>query len=137
MARLWRTSIPGTRMDWPTEIHIALQALARNKLTTGLAMLGICLGVAAYVSSVSIGKGAARQIQDQIEGLGENMIWVEAGSRNVNGVRTGTHGTKSLTTLDAIAIQTQVELISNASPNVDSRVQLVNGHRNWATRVRG
>jgi putative ABC transport system permease protein len=84
-------------MDWPPEIRIALQALARNKLTSGLAMLGICFGVAAYVCSVSIGRGASRQIQDAIEGLGENMIWIEAGSRNVNGVRTGTHGETSLT----------------------------------------
>jgi putative ABC transport system permease protein len=124
-------------MNWPPEVQIALQALARNKMTSGLAMLGICFGVGAYICSVSIGKGAARQIQDQIEGLGENMIWVEAGSRNVNGVRTGTHGDKSLTPGDAVAIGTQIALISNASPNVDARAQVVHGNKNWATRVRG
>jgi putative ABC transport system permease protein len=124
-------------MDWPPEIRIALQALARNKLTSGLAMLGICFGVAAYVCSVSIGRGATRQIQDAIEGLGENMIWIEAGSRNVNGVRTGTHGETSLTTQDVVAIRSQVPLISNVSPNVDARAQVIRGHHNWPTRVRG
>jgi putative ABC transport system permease protein len=124
-------------MNWPPEIQIALQALARNKLTSGLAMLGICFGVGAYVCSVSIGRGASRQIQEQIDGLGENMIWIEAGSRNVNGVRTGTHGDNSLTALDVMAIQSQVQLVTNTSPNVDARVQVIRGNHNWSTRVRG
>jgi putative ABC transport system permease protein len=124
-------------MRWATEITIALDALARNKLTSALAMLGICFGVGAYICSVSIGSGAARQIQDQMDGLGENMIWVEAGSRNVNGVRSGTHGTTSLTTGDWQAIATQVPLVSAASPNVDARVQVILNHRNWSSRVRG
>ena len=124
-------------MNWPPEIQIALQALMRNKMTSGLAMLGICFGVGAYVCSVSIGKGASRQIQAQIEGLGVNMIWIEAGSRNVNGVRTGTHGDNSLTVQDVMAIQSQVQLVANTSPNVDARVQVIRGNHNWSTRVRG
>jgi putative ABC transport system permease protein len=119
------------------EVQIALQALARNKLTSGLAMLGICFGVAAYICSVSIGNGASSQIQDQISKLGENMIWVEAGSRSVNGVRSGTHGTTSLTTGDMDAIRDQVPLIAAVSANVDARVQAVVNHHNWPTRVRG
>jgi putative ABC transport system permease protein len=124
-------------MRWATEIAIALEALARNKLTSALAMLGICFGVGAYICSVSIGSGAARQIQEQMNGLGENMIWVEAGSRNVNGVRSGTHGTTSLTTEDWRAIAAQVPLVSAASPNVDARVQVILNHHNWSSRVRG
>jgi putative ABC transport system permease protein len=119
------------------EIQIALQNMARNRLTSGLTMLGICFGVGAYICSVAIGEGAARQIQEQISNLGENMIWVEAGGRNINGLRTGSHGTTSLTVGDLNAIRQQVPLIASISPNVDGRGQIIFGNQNWTTRVRG
>jgi putative ABC transport system permease protein len=81
-------------------IRIALRALARNLLRSGLSMLGISIGVGAFIGSVAVGHGAARQIEEQIRSLGENFIWIEAGNRNVNGVRTGTHGTQSLPLLE-------------------------------------
>ena len=71
-------------------------------------MLSISIGVSGFIASVAVGEGAARQIQEQISSLGENLIWIEAGGRNVNGVRTGTHGTKSLMLADAHAIEREI-----------------------------
>jgi putative ABC transport system permease protein len=118
-------------------VRIALRALARNKLRSGLTMLGISIGVAAFICSVAVGEGASSQIEAQIRSLGDNMIWIEAGGRNVNGVRTGTHGTKSLTLADLRAIQQQIPLVFNVSPNVDTRVTVVYQDQNWFTQVRG
>jgi putative ABC transport system permease protein len=118
-------------------LRIALRALARHKLRSGLSMLGLSIGVAAFLCSVAVGQGASRQIEEQIRNLGENLIWIEAGGRNVNGVRTGTHGTQSLTLWDMRAVQQQIPLISQLSPNVDRRVQVVYGNQNWGTQVRG
>jgi putative ABC transport system permease protein len=118
-------------------VGIALRALARYKMRSVLAMLGISIGVGAFICSVAVGEGASSQIQEQIRSLGENMIWIEAGSRNVNGVRTGTHGTKSLTQGDARAIQEQVLLVSSVSPNVDTRTTIMYHNQNWFTQVRG
>jgi len=118
-------------------IRIALRALARNLLRSGLSMLGISIGVGAFICSVAVGQGAARQIEEQIRSLGENFIWIEAGNRNVNGVRTGTHGTQSLPLRDLYAIQQQIPLLAQVSPNVDLRVQVVFRNQNWGTQVRG
>jgi putative ABC transport system permease protein len=118
-------------------LRIALRELARNTLRSALTMLGISIGVGAFICSVAVGQGASSQIDDQIRSLGENLIWIEAGSRNVNGVRTGTHGTKSLTLADLKAIQQQIPLVLNVSPNVDTRVQVVYQNQNWLTQVRG
>jgi len=118
-------------------VRIALRALARHKMRSVLAMLGISIGVGGVICSVAVGQGASSQIQEQIRSLGENMIWIEAGSRDVNGVRTGTHGTRSLTQGDARAIQEQVFLVSNVSPNVDTRTTIVYQNQNWFTQVRG
>jgi len=118
-------------------IRIALRALARQKLRSCLAMLGISIGVGAFLCSVAIGEGAARQVEAQIRSLGENMLWIEAGSRNVNGVRTGTYGTKSLTLGDARAIEQEIDLVRDVSPHVNTRVPVVAGNQNWLTMVRG
>jgi putative ABC transport system permease protein len=118
-------------------LHIALRALTRHRLRSVLATLGISIGVGAFLCSVAVGQGAARQIEDQIRSLGENFIWIEAGNRNVKGVRTGTHGTQSLTLQDLHAIQQQIPLLAQISPNVDLRVQVVYRDQNWATQVRG
>ena len=121
-----------------TEVgRIALRTLLRNKLRSGLTMLGISIGVGALICSVAVGEGAWSRIQEQIENLGQNMIWIEAGSRNVNGVRTGTRGTKSLTLDDERAIKEEVFLVSNVSPNVDTRLSVVYQNQNWSTQIRG
>ena len=118
-------------------IRIALRALRRNTLRSVLSMLGISIGVGAFICSVAVGQGASRQLEEQIQSLGENFIWIEAGNRNVHGVRTGTHGTQSLTLRDLEAIQQQIPLLAQLSPNVDLRVQVIFRDQNWATQVRG
>src|SRR5947209_7988948 len=84
--------------------RVALRALARNKMRSVLTMLGIIIGVGAVICSVAVGEGASNQVQEQIRSIGDNMIWIEAGGRNVNGLRTGARGTKSLTLGDAKVI---------------------------------
>jgi putative ABC transport system permease protein len=118
-------------------IRLALRALARHTLRSVLSMLGISIGVGAFLCSVAVGQGAAWQIEAQIRSLGENFIWIEAGNRNVNGVRTGTHGTQSLTLRDMVAIQQQIPLLAQVSPNVDLHTQVIVRDQNWNTQIRG
>ena len=118
-------------------LRVAVRALARNKMRSVLTMLGIIIGVGAVICSVAVGEGASNQVQEQIRSIGDNMIWIEAGGRNVNGLRTGARGTKSLTLGDAKAIVQQVPLVFNVSPHVDTGVQVIYGNQNWFTQVRG
>src|SRR3989442_358200 len=92
-------------------IRIALRALMRNALRSVLSMLGISIGVGAFICSVAVGQGAARQIEEQIRSLGENFIWIEAGNRNVSGARPGSHGPQSGTLGAMYAIQQQIPLL--------------------------
>ena len=124
-------------MDIINILRLAMRALARNKMRSILTMLGIIIGVGAVIASVAVGEGASEQIQQQISNLGDNMIWVEAGGRAVNGVRTGSRGTKTLVTGDVKAIQQQVPLVYNCSGHVDGAVQIVYGNQNWFSQARG
>src|ERR1019366_10544248 len=111
----------------------ALFALLRNKLRSLLTVLGITIGIAAVICVVAIGKAGQAQVEEQLNNLGDNLVWIEAGGRAVNGVRTGSHGTNTLVLADMIAIKNQVPLVKKVSPNVDGSVQIIYGNQNWFT----
>jgi putative ABC transport system permease protein len=102
-----------------------------------LTTLGIAVGVAAEIWAVAIGEAGTARARQELARLGDSFVWIEAGSRNVNGVRTGSHGTTTLTPDDADAIRREVPEVKAVSENVDGSVQLVRGQRNWTTRYRG
>jgi len=116
---------------------MALRALARNKMRTMLTMLGIMIGIGAVICTVAIGQGGQQMIHQQMISLGTNLVWIESGGRNVNGVRTGNGATKTLTVQDAAAIKREVHLLTALSPNVDGSIQVASGNQNWYTRYRG
>jgi len=112
-------------------------ALLRNKMRSILTVLGITIGIAAVICVVAIGKAGQARVEQQLNNLGDNFVWIEAGGRAVNGVRTGTHDTKTLVVADAVAIKSQVSLIKSVSPNVDDPIQVIYGNQNWHTSYRG
>ncbi len=118
-------------------LRSAVVALLRNKMRSVLTVLGITIGIAAVICVVAIGKAGQARVEQQLNNLGDNFVWVEAGGRAVNGVRTGTHDTKTLVMADAIAIKNQISLIKSVSPQVDDPVQVVYGNQNWHTSYRG
>ena len=124
-------------MNYAALLQSALVALLRNKMRSVLTVLGITIGISAVICVVAIGKAGQAQVEQQLNNLGDNFVWIEAGGRAVNGVRTGTHGTKTLTYADAVAIKNQISLIKSVSPNVDGPVQIIYGNQNWFTGFRG
>jgi putative ABC transport system permease protein len=124
-------------MELSLTLRMALRALGRNKMRTALTMLGVIIGVASVICTVAIGEGASNRIRTAIENMGSNMVWIEAGGRTVNGVRTGYGATKTLTLDDAKAIAEQIPLVTHVTPNVDTRTQVVYGNQNWLTFMRG
>jgi putative ABC transport system permease protein len=115
----------------------AFRALFRHKSQNALTALGIAVGIAAVVWVVALAQSGAQRSEDQLRALGDNLVWVEAGARNVAGVRTGTHGATSLTIEDARAIAREIPLINRISPQIDGALQIVSSERNWTTRYRG
>ena len=106
-------------------------------MRTALTMLGVIIGVAAVICTVAIGAGASERIQTAIAEMGANMVWIEAGGVNLNGVRTGNGATKTLILEDVKAIQDQIPIVSHVTPNVDGHAQVVFSNQNWYTQTRG
>ena len=124
-------------MNYMALLASALWALLRNKTRSLLTVLGITIGIAAVICVVAIGKAGQARVEEQLNNLGDNFVWIEAGGRAVNGVRTGSHGTPTLSLGDMAAIKSQIPLIKSASANVDGSTQIVYGNQNWYTSYRG
>jgi putative ABC transport system permease protein len=128
---------PRSRVSIFALIVEAARAVRRHALRSALTMLGVTIGIAAVVWVVALGRAGAERAEAELLALGDNLVWIEAGSRNVAGVRTGARGTTSLTLDDMEAIQRDVPAIKSASPNIDGSVLVVRGNRNWTTGYRG
>jgi putative ABC transport system permease protein len=115
----------------------AMKSLLRNRIRTVLTILGLVVGIAAFICVVGVGEAGSAKVQEQLQKLGDNMIWIEAGSRATNGVRFGTRETDSLTLDDARALAAEIPGVKEVSPNVDGRIQLIFENQNWNSSYRG
>jgi putative ABC transport system permease protein len=83
--------------------RVALDALRANRLRSVLTMLGVVIGVGAVVALVAIGTGTKQQIEQQVEGLGSNLLIVVPGR-----LGAGAAPTVSTLTLDDVDAVTRV-----------------------------
>jgi putative ABC transport system permease protein len=117
----------------------SLQTLTVNKLRTGLAMLGIVIGIASVIALISLGQATQQSIQNQIQSLGSNLLTVQPGGQSSGGVRGAAGGGTTLTREDAEAITTSGDIttVKSVSPEYTSRTQVTAGRNNTNTQVMG
>ena len=117
--------------------RIAFKALGRNKMRTGLTMLGMIIGVAAVITLVAMGNGATSVIEEQIRSAGTNLVTVNAGNASQGGVRGGSGSSSSLTVEDADAIRNEIPGVQYAAAGLQIQTQVVASNQNWYTRIQG
>lgn len=124
-------------MKWSAVPYSALRALRRNTLRTLLTALGIIIGVGAVITMVGLGQGASAEVEEQVNRLGQNVVLVFPGERQLGGVSIGGGSANTLTAEDAIALRDEIPEVIAASPEVRSQRVIVHGNRNWFTRIYG
>src|SRR6266550_8281395 len=124
-------------MNFLAILKVAVRALNRNKLRSALTMLGIIIGVGAVIALVSIGQGAQAMIQDQINGMGTNMMFIMPGDVFFGGASLGTGAASTLTEEDVQAMVKEIPTIAAASPVVRASGQMVFGNQNWFSQMQG
>ena len=115
-----------------TVLITALSSLGSNKLRTGLALLGIVIGVAAVISTMAIGRGAQEVITSRIQSLGTNLLFVRPES-------TGQNTPSTLTLEDASALLDPVfsPSVAAVAPELNTFARLVAGRENTFSQVVG
>jgi putative ABC transport system permease protein len=121
-------------MLW-NSLLLAWRSIRRNLLRSFLTVLGIVIGVSAVITMVTLGQGATRAVQDQIAGLGSNLLQVRPGQRL--GAGMGAAGAPAFAEADVQAIATQLGGIRAVAPEVRRGVTVVYAARNWSTSVTG
>src|SRR6185503_15949761 len=124
-------------MKQSTLFKVAAGSIMKNKMRTLLTMLGIVIGVGAVIVMVAVGNGAQTMIQDQIQGLGTNLLIVMPGSGTPGGVNQGAGSFNRLTVQDAEKIKRDATTLSAVSPVITTRTQVIGGTGNWRTSING
>ncbi|WP_296448533.1 ABC transporter permease, partial [Rhodoferax sp. UBA5149] len=112
---------------------LALRSIRRNLMRSFLTILGIVIGVSAVITMVTLGNGATLAVQNQISGLGTNLLQVRPGQR----MGGGSGGAPSFKDLDADAIATQIGGIAAVAPEARTGATLVANGRNWTSSIIG
>ncbi len=126
-------------MDLTELILESFGTLTLNRVRTGLAMLGVVIGIGSVIALVSLGQASQKSIETQIKSLGSNLLTISPGAQMEGGIRGAQGGSRTLTNEDAEAIATSPEIttISIVSPEYSSRSQVVAGRNNTNTQVYG
>ncbi len=114
-----------------TIIATALVSLGANKLRAGLTLLGIVIGVAAFITLMAIGRGSQESITSGIESLGSNLLFVTP--------PFSFDGSSALTLDDADALLDPVftPTVVDVSPEINTFAQIVYGRSNTSAPVVG
>ena len=110
-------------------VRMALFSLGVNKLRSGLALLGIVIGVTAVITLMSIGKGVQDSITSRLESLGTNLIFVMPEEE--------TSG--QLTLRDVLALQSDpnAKSIGGVAPEVSGFLQVAYQNENKRATIMG
>lgn len=127
-------------MDYKELFSESVSTLLLNKMRTGLAMLGIVIGIASVIALLSIGEASQKSITTQIQSLGSNLLTVSPGAQRSSGlVRGAQGGGTTLTYEDAKALTADESLtaIKTVLPVYSARSQVVYSEANTNTQIYG
>ncbi len=109
-------------------------ALTRHPMRALLTGFGIFIGVLSVSLVMTLGEGAERSIQKQVEQMGENLLTVRARSDRASGAGDEV---AELTEADSRAIAHFIQEIDAVAPTLDGMVRAVYGQKNSSTQVVG
>ena len=124
-------------IDFKSTLKIAMNSLKVNKMRSALTSLGIIIGVAAVIAMLAIGSGTNKQVQDNMESMGSNLLTVRSSTARTGGVSMGMGSKPTLTVKDSVAIQKNARGVDAVAPLMSSSKQVMYGNQNWQTTIYG
>jgi macrolide transport system ATP-binding/permease protein len=115
----------------------AWRALIGNKMRSVLSILGVMIGVASLISMMAVGSGAQKAIEDQVAGLGSNLLMVSPGASQRGGISSETGARMRLYHEDIDDLKKNVSGIAAISGYANGRAQVVANGKNYNTRLEG
>lgn len=122
-------------------LRVAFRAIAANSLRSLLTTLGMVIGVGSVIVLIAVGQGAQKGVQDQIRGLGKDLIFIQpaapTGSAN-GGARGAAGGGLTLTAADADALAAAgIAGLKGVSPQISQVGQVITSSGNQQVTIIG
>ncbi|REE70478.1 putative ABC transport system permease protein [Paenibacillus taihuensis] len=114
-------------MNLSQAFKMAGKSILANKMRSLLTMLGIIIGVAAVIALVGVGQGTTKQVTDQVESLGTNLLTV-----NITG-----RGSKTTVDYKEAEEITNKDDIAFAAPINQQNASVKNGSESTSVSVVG
>ncbi len=124
-------------IDFKSTLKIALNSLRVNKMRSALTSLGIIIGVSAVIAMLAIGSGTNKQVQENMESMGSNLLTVRSSTAKSGGVSMGMGSKPTLSVKDAEAISRNARGVDAVAPLMSSSKQVMFGNQNWQTTIYG
>lgn len=137
LPRTIATSRPAHTVSLIEILSMAMEALWRNRLRTGLTMLGVIIGIASVIAITSVGQGVQKATEQQIQSLGTDVLQVFAGAARSGGISQGMGSSSTLTWEDAKAIQQEAPAAQVVSAYLQRPGQVVYEKLNNSTNIVG
>ncbi len=105
-------------------IRMALQVITRQPGRSALTVLGLAIGVAAFIAMVSFGQGARKSVISQFESLGSNILRVrpKASARDAL-----SRPTRPLSDADVQALRREATSVTEVVPIARRNIDLAHG----------
>ncbi|HEY8805830.1 MAG TPA: ABC transporter permease, partial [Clostridium sp.] len=105
-------------MKFTQAIKMALGSVVANKMRSFLTMLGIIIGILSVIILIGMGQGTKKEVADQIQGLGTNLITV-----SITGKREITVSNDDIATLKTKSGIKEIAPIVNGSVTIKAGVK--------------
>ena len=100
---------------------VSLGAIRANLLRSFLTTLGIIIGVGAVITMVALGEGAQRQVEEQIQRMGTDVLTIRPEQSRQRGVA---QGDQRLYMTDAVALREELGTELTIAPQISNRMQI-------------
>jgi putative ABC transport system permease protein len=119
-------------------LRISARQLGAHRTRTGLALLGIVIGVSSVIAMVAVGHGARQDVMARVQAMGTDLIMVTPAQVRPTGARTQVRGTvTTLTAQDAAALRDEIPQVVAAAPWAGRRLPATYQGRSSTTNVLG
>ena len=112
-------------------------AITVNKTRTFLTILGIVIGIGSVITMTAVGYGAQNDIEEQIQGIGSNLLMIRPGAGRGFGPVSSGSSADTLSLEDVTKIREKSQYIKYIAPQASSRYQVIARNKNINTTVLG
>ncbi len=112
----------------------ALLSLRANFLRSGLAVLGVTIGIGTVIAAIATVEGSTKEVVESMQKVGSGVLWIKPGGMRVQGRHVESGRTLDMDDAEAVARSSQVSAVA---PEIHGLAQVRSATDNRAAMIIG